>query len=150
MRTAPQRRNQRGLPLADGCSRAVCLRRGGGYIRTEPTGPRGTHSTQVGSMRAAQDIARSRRTIPERLPPIGDITLPAGEARKMTEELQKEMTRCAAFMRDAEGIRAMRKRLDELIRHRVPLDKNDDELGCAHPLAGYDDGADVHSGRHAV
>lgn len=68
----------------------------------------------------------------------------------MTEELQKEMTRCAAFMRDAEGIRAMRKRLDELIRHRVPLDKNDDELGCAHPLAGYDDGADVHSGRHAV
>ena len=31
-------------------------------------------------------------------------------------------------MRDAEGIRAMRKRLDELIRHRVLLDKNDDEL----------------------
>ncbi len=79
-------------------------------------------------MRAAQDIAREQAETDERLPPIGDITLPAGEARKMTEELQKEMTRCAAFMRDAEGIRAMRKRLDELILHRVPLDKNDDEL----------------------
>ncbi len=105
----------------------ACGEAAGTFGQSRPGGA-ALNSTQVGSMRAAQDIARSRRTIPERLPPIGDITLPAGEARKMTEELQKEMTRCAAFMRDAEGIRAMRKRLDELIRHRVPLDKNDDEL----------------------
>lgn len=92
--------------------------------------PGGTalNSTQVGSMRAAQDIAQSERQIPKSLTMIGEILLPAGEPEAMIVELQAEMSRCAAFMRDADGIRAMRLRLQELSQECLPLDKGDDKL----------------------
>lgn len=59
----------------------ACGEAAGTFGQSRPGGA-ALNSTQVGSMRAAQDIARSRRTIPERLPPIGDITLPAARREK--------------------------------------------------------------------
>ncbi len=84
----------------------VCGEAAGTFGRCRPGGT-ALNSTQVGSMRAAEHIARfSRRTVcgnAEAELPL----LPAGDAKDMIGRLQSKMTRYAAFRRDEEGIRAL-------------------------------------------
>lgn len=89
--------------------------------------PGGTalNSTQVGSQRAAQHIARTARPIPSSLPPIQPPLLPEGDPATLTAELQKEMSRCAAFVRNAAGIRQLLNRLREIEQHCSPAQVDD-------------------------
>lgn len=90
--------------------------------------PGGTalNSTQVGSMRAARHIARvSRRQIPA-VPPAADIPqAPTGNPAALMIELQRAMTRHAAFLRDEAGIRALMARLEEIGQDTAPVNASD-------------------------
>ena len=92
----------------------VCGEAAGTFGAYRPGGT-ALNSTQVGSMRAAQHIARrSRRKIPE-----GelDITLPIapkGQPTAMMITLQQAMTKDAAFLRNEQGIRALMQQIDTL------------------------------------
>lgn len=91
--------------------------------------PGGTalNSTQVGSMRAAQHIARqSGRQVPAAIPAAEIPTAPTGDTAALTLELQKAMTRHAAFLREEAGIRALLARLTEIARETAPVDPADD------------------------
>lgn len=91
----------------------VCGEAAGTFGAYRPGGT-ALNSTQVGSMRAARHIARgSARRIPESVRDDKLPTAPAGDIAALTLELQKAMSRHAAFLRDEAGIRALLARLDE-------------------------------------
>lgn len=112
--------------------------------------PGGTalNSTQVGSARAAQHIARMGRPLPAALPKLPEsylteIRLPGGDAAALTAELQGAMSRHAAFVRDAAAIRQLLARIDEIEQSSVPLRVNSGgALACA-------DGVDRGGMHHA-
>ena len=90
----------------------ACGEAAGTFGRYRPGGT-ALNSTQVGSLRVAEHIARcSRRTVRTaaemEIPP-----LPAGDAKALIGSLQNKMTRYAAFRRDEEGIRALLAEIDE-------------------------------------
>lgn len=90
--------------------------------------PGGTalNSTQVGSLRAAEHIARqSARRIPAAIPAAEIPLAPAGDTEALTLALQKAMTRHAAFLRDEAGIRALMARLEEIGRGGAAVDPAD-------------------------
>ena len=89
--------------------------------------PGGTalNSTQVGSQRAAQHIARTTRLLPASLPPLQAPLLPKGDPAALISEIQKEMSRYAAFVRDAAGIRQLLERLCEIEQHSSPAQIGD-------------------------
>ena len=99
----------------------VCGEAAGTFGARRPGGT-ALNSTQVGSLRAVQQILRSRRPLPARLPALPALRLPAGDAGATLAELQQAMTRHAAFLRDEGGIRALLGRLDALEAAALPFD----------------------------
>ncbi|MBQ8654066.1 MAG: FAD-binding protein [Clostridia bacterium] len=105
----------------------VCGEAAGTFGQFRPGGT-ALNSTQVGSMRAARHIAdMSERAIPDQLPET-ELLLPVGDASSLMTELQGLMTRYAAFQRDADGIRLLLKRLDEIEAFTAPADAADPQL----------------------
>ncbi|MDO5377515.1 MAG: FAD-binding protein [Clostridia bacterium] len=90
--------------------------------------PGGTalNSTQVGSMRAAQHIARrSARRIPEAARTAQIPEAPAGNVSELTLSLQKAMSRHAAFIRDEAGIRRLLSDLEAAGASCAPVSAQD-------------------------
>ena len=87
------------------------------------------NSTQVGSMRAAEHIARkSSRKLKDIQAAFCTPDVPAGDARELMHEIQSEMSRVAAFQRDAEGMARLLARDEALLRETVPTDLTDPDL----------------------
>ena len=116
--------------------------------------PGGTalNSTQVGSARAAQHIAHTKRPLPAALPGLPtqseggplknclaetclpEIRLPCGDAAAMTAELQGAMSRHAAFVRDAAAMRQMLARIREIEENSAPLGTGSGDLSGSMDL----------------
>ena len=94
--------------------------------------PGGTalNSTQVGSLRAARHIRYHGRPLPEALPPYVPVEVPAGDADTDMVELQRAMTRCAAFQRDAGAMRALAERDAAVLSHARPLAEGDPDAAA--------------------
>ncbi len=89
--------------------------------------PGGTalNSTQVGSMRAAQHIAReSHRQVSDSPLSFEPPAAPEGDPYEMTERLQKDMSRHAAFQRDEDGVRSLLTQIEQLRKNMSPVDPN--------------------------
>ena len=92
----------------------VCGEAAGTFGRYRPGGT-ALNSTQVGSLRAAEHIARrSKRQVRDSRMDVQPPLVPAGDAAAILMKLQADMTRHAAFQRDAAGMRGM---LEENARH---------------------------------
>ena len=105
----------------------ACGEAAGTFGRYRPGGT-ALNSTQVGSLRVAEHIARcSRRTVRTaaemEIPP-----LPAGDAKALIGSLQNKMTRYAAFRRDEEGIRALLAEIDEACSNTLCASLADPQL----------------------
>lgn len=105
----------------------ACGEAAGTFGRYRPGGT-ALNSTQVGSLRAAQHIARTRRPLPPALPDPGALTLPGGDAPALLREVQQAMSRSAAFVRDAGGMRALARRIAEIEANRTAWDPADPAL----------------------
>lgn len=90
--------------------------------------PGGTalNSTQVGSLRAARQIAASKRPLPARLPEFTLPALPAGDPARLTEELQQAMSRWASFARSSQGMEQLLARIGEIQSHVLPWEECSD------------------------
>ena len=88
------------------------------------------NSTQVGSLRAARHIRYHGRPLPEALPPYVPVEGPAGDAHADMVELQRAMTRCAAFQRDAGAMRALAERDAAVLSHARPLAEGDPDAAA--------------------
>lgn len=113
---------QTNLPGLYACGEAA-----GTFGRYRPGGT-ALNSTQVGSLRAARQIAKAGRRIPHKLPAPGALCLPGGDPAALTAELQGEMSRCAAFARDAAGMRRLLRRIETLEQGFLPADAHDGKL----------------------
>ena len=106
----------------------VCGEAAGTFGKYRPGGS-ALNSTQVGSMRAAEHIARrSRRQIPERCTSAEAPMVPAGDAAALLLRLQSDMTRFAAFQRDADGMRTMLAEIEKRMSDLIPADLHDPQL----------------------
>ena len=105
----------------------VCGEAAGTFGQYRPGGS-ALNSTQVGSMRAARHIARESRRRPGTAPAVHLPQAPVGHPSAQMVELQKMMTRHAAFLRDASGIRSLLSRLDELSAAIAPVELGDASL----------------------
>lgn len=133
--------------------------------------PGGTalNSAQVGSARAAQHIARTKRPLPAALPArlaqlengmseggptesdlienclpktgLPEILLPCGDAAALTEELQSAMSRHAAFVRDAAAMRQLLVRIEKIEQNSVPFRV---DTGGLSARAGHVDREEMH------
>ena len=97
----------------------VCGEAAGTFGRKRPGGS-ALNATQAGSMRAAQHIMKSRRTVSEQPLPDEPVLLPRGDAALF----QREMTRIAAFRRDPEGMEALKRRAEAALSHSAPGTKD--------------------------
>lgn len=105
----------------------VCGEAAGTFGKYRPGGT-ALNSTQVGSMRAAEHIARhSNRSVSHASAPELPM-LPAGDAAVVIRRMQEKMTRYAAFQRDEAGIRSMLADIDTYQAEQVPADLNDPQL----------------------
>jgi len=95
----------------------VCGEAAGTFGQYRPGGT-ALNSTQVGSMRAANHIARESKRQPGREEAVELPMLPKGQPSALMVELQKLMTRYAAFQRDEEGIRRLLERIGEISAQR--------------------------------
>ena len=90
----------------------VCGEAAGTFGKRRPGGS-ALNSTQAGSMRAARHIALKSGRQASQLPLKAELPpLPAGDIAGVTARLQGEMSRCAAFLRDREGMRALLEELE--------------------------------------
>ena len=85
----------------------VCGEAAGTFGRRRPGGT-ALNSTQAGSLRAAQHAFRNGRRVSESPLEDSPLMLPEGDAAAF----QKEMTRIAAFQRDASGMQQLRERVE--------------------------------------
>lgn len=86
------------------------------------------NSTQVGSMRAAKHIARSRRPMPTSQMPPALPLLPPGDAVAATQRFQADMSRWATFIRSADGMDTLLQNGAALLRQCGPASLNDPQL----------------------
>ena len=100
----------------------VCGEAAGTFGRVRPGGT-ALNSTQVGSMRAARHAVRVHRPLRGTAAP--KITVPAEEPAALTETLQREMTRVAAFRRDKTGMEILLTTVGEALVHTIPADPAD-------------------------
>ena len=84
----------------------------------------------MGSLRAARHIRYHGRPLPEALPPYVPVEVPAGDAPAQMVELQRAMTRCAAFQRDAGAMRALAERAGAVLSHARPLAEGDPDAAA--------------------
>ena len=88
----------------------VCGEAAGTFGRKRPGGS-ALNATQAGSARAARHIIKNGRDISEKPLPFVTILLPRCDGAVF----QAEMTRVAAFQRDREGMRKLKKRVEEAL-----------------------------------
>lgn len=105
----------------------ACGEAAGTFGRYRPGGT-ALNSTQVGSMRAAEHIARRSARQAGDTAPAALPTLPAGDAAALIRRLQGDMTRYAAFQRSAEGIRGMLTEIDRIQEAQVAASLDDPQL----------------------
>ena len=106
----------------------VCGEAAGTFGKYRPGGS-ALNSTQVGSMRAAEHIARrSVRQAAAQGARAELPLLPAGDAASILARLQSDMTRCAAFQRDPEGMREMLRAIGRFQDALIPADPDDPQL----------------------
>ena len=106
----------------------VCGEAAGTFGKARPGGS-ALNSTQVGSMRAAEHIARkSSRKLKDIQAAFCAPDVPAGDVRELMREIQSEMSRVAAFQRDAEGMARLLARDEALLRETMPADLTDPDL----------------------
>lgn len=105
----------------------VCGEAAGTFGQFRPGGS-ALNSTQVGSMRAAQHIARSDRRVSDAPLPDAPLMLPQGDVPTLMQELQGMMTRFAAFQRDEAGMHALLQRIDAVEADLAPADPQDPQL----------------------
>lgn len=87
------------------------------------------NSTQVGSMRAAEHIARaSKRQIPASSQPFSAPLLPCGDVPALTAHAQAQMTLHAAFLRDSDGMRAWQDEIGSILQSSAPAQESDEFL----------------------
>lgn len=92
--------------------------------------PGGTalNSTQVGSLRAAEHIARRSKRQTTGAAQAALPMLPRGDAATIIRQMQGDMTRYAAFQRDAEGIRSMLAAIEHLQNDAAEASLDDPQL----------------------
>jgi succinate dehydrogenase/fumarate reductase flavoprotein subunit len=117
------------------------------YVAGEAAGTFGVYrpggsalnSTQVGGLRAAEHIARSKvvaLSIPDyRLP---QINYGASNIVRIRDELQTEMSRVADFDRSTEGMKALLERVDKLCESFFDVAVIDDASQTAELFKLYD------------
>ncbi|MGN0777826.1 MAG: FAD-binding protein [Aristaeellaceae bacterium] len=105
----------------------ACGEAAGTFGRYRPGGT-ALNSTQVGSMRAAEHIARTSRRQPGGAAQTDVPLLPAGDAAQTILHLQTAMTRFAAFQRDRAGMLALLTDIDRCMADTVPADAADAQL----------------------
>lgn len=106
----------------------ACGEAAGTFGRYRPGGT-ALNSTQAGSLRAAEHIARQSRRQPisgslDVQPPL----LPTGDAKDITASLQSAMSRCAAFQRNAEEMAALEKQIAAHMESVAPAALDDPQL----------------------
>lgn len=106
----------------------VCGEAAGTFGRYRPGGT-ALNSTQAGSLRAAEHIARvsKRQPKPSAAAPQPPM-VPDGPAAATLLQLQADMTRYAAFQRDAAGMRSIQQANSACLRRMIPADLRDDAL----------------------
>ncbi len=106
----------------------VCGEAAGTFGRYRPGGT-ALNSTQAGSLRAAEHIARvSKRQPKPSTAALQPPMVPDGPAAAMLLQLQADMTRYAAFQRDAAGMRSIQQANSACLRRMIPADLRDDAL----------------------
>lgn len=106
----------------------VCGEAAGTFGRYRPGGT-ALNSSQAGSLRAAEHIARvsKRQPKPSAAAPQPPM-VPDGPAAATLLQLQADMTRYAAFQRDAVGMRSIQQANSACLRRMIPADLRDDAL----------------------
>lgn len=105
----------------------ACGEAAGTFGRYRPGGT-ALNSTQVGSLRAARHIAKNGRRMPGKPVSPGALCLPGGDPQALTARLQDEMSRCAAFVRDAAGMRRLLERIEALEQGFLPAEVRGGQL----------------------
>ena len=106
----------------------VCGEAAGTFGQYRPGGS-ALNATQVGSMRAAQHIARrSRRSVNAGFAQPALPLLPAGDAAALAQSFQEGMSRYAAFQRDPAGMKALLNQVEQALQQLVQADLNDPQL----------------------
>ena len=106
----------------------ACGEAAGTFGRYRPGGT-ALNSTQVGSLRAAEHIARrSTRQVRDGYTEAQPPLVPAGDAAAILRKLQGDMTRWAAFQRDAAGMRGMLEEIGGHLGRLMPPDLRDPQL----------------------
>lgn len=104
----------------------VCGEAAGTFGHTRPGGT-ALNSTQVGSLRAAEHIARSPRPIPKcesaDIPPV-----PKGDAVQLLLTIQSEMSRAASFVRDKDGMRRLMDKMEKVLMNTMTASETDELL----------------------
>ena len=113
---------QTGVPGMYACGEAA-----GTFGRYRPGGS-ALNSTQVGSMRAAQHIARVSRRQPKGSAAGTLPAVPAGDAAALTAFFQAAMSRCAGVDRDADGMRRLLDQGRKALENTCPADLADPDL----------------------
>ena len=92
--------------------------------------PGGTalNSTQVGSQRAATHVAQESVRRAHAHAFTGEIRLPRGDARALEERFAGEMSRCAAFIRDVQGMKALYADVQHASEDTQAIDLTDAQL----------------------
>lgn len=97
------------------------------------------NSTQVGSLRAAEHIAaQADEARPQPRYVLPQIRRGESGLAEIREEMQREMSRCAAFLRDTEGMRVLFARVDGLCRDFFDRIAIPDAAGTAECFRVYD------------
>lgn len=97
----------------------VCGEAAGTFGRKRPGGS-ALNSTQAGSMRAAQHIAKSERVVSTKALSFEPILLPQGDIAAF----QREMSRVASFRRDMEGMEGLKRQAESVLSHLKPETQN--------------------------
>ena len=105
----------------------ACGEAAGTFGRYRPGGT-ALNSAQVGSMRAAEHIARQSKRQPCETAQAVLPLLPRGDAAAMIRRAQDDMTRYAAFQRDAAGIRGMLARIGQILQDVAEASLEDPQL----------------------
>ena len=104
----------------------VCGEAAGTFGHARPGGT-ALNSTQVGSLRAAEHIAKEKREISD-CTNIEIPKVPLGDVQALTSELQSEMSRSAAFIRNESGMRKLLDRMNEILENSMEASANDTQL----------------------
>ena len=105
----------------------VCGEAAGTFGRKRPGGT-ALNSTQAGSLRAAGHMMKNGRTVSESKLPQDEWLLP--ENPQTIERFQREMSRCAAFLRKTEDMEALRDEVEKALEKQSPAAPQDRDFAA--------------------